>query len=186
METINFESDSLLRIAVAHAQFESIHPFLGGNGRLGRILIALMAQQENIMTTPIFFVSEELEKERQRYYNTLNEIRGQSPTWVNWILFFLTACERTAINLLNKIESAQMLSEKGMKQCQTDTQLKVWLATLNNPVATVSEISSMVQMHHATVRKARDFLVEKGFLEKDKYAKRNIKYFNYDIIRIFH
>ena len=68
-------------MAIAHAQFESIHPFLDGNGRIGRILIVLMAMKYNLLEKPLFFVSEELEKERIRYYNTLNSTRNKEPNW---------------------------------------------------------------------------------------------------------
>lgn len=75
-EVLNEESNPLLKAAIIHAQFESIHPFLDGNGRLGRIIIVLYLIQAEIIAKPIFFVSEELERERMRYYNLLNGVRG--------------------------------------------------------------------------------------------------------------
>lgn len=69
----------LFKLAIMHAQFESIHPFLDGNGRLGRILIALMAIKYGLVDIPVFLVSEELEKERLRYYDLLNGVRGKNP-----------------------------------------------------------------------------------------------------------
>lgn len=182
-ETINYDSDTLLRIAVAHAQFESIHPFLDGNGRLGRILIALMAVQEGLLNYPIFFVSEELEKERIRYYNALNATRGNEPDWNPWLNLFLNASEQMAKNILRKINMADEHARNGLKVCQTQTQKNVWLATFSLPVATPAQISEATSYHSATVKKALDFLVDAGLLDRDNSVKRNIPYYNYDLIR---
>lgn len=183
-ESITYSSDTLLRIAVAHAQFESIHPFLDGNGRLGRILIALMSVQEGLLNYPIFFVSEELEKERIRYYNALNATRGDEPDWLPWLTLFLNASEQMAKNILKKIHSADEHARKGLAICQTETQQKVWLSTFQSPVATASHLSEMTGYHSATVKKALDFLVSKSLLDKDNTVKRNIPYYNYDLIRV--
>ncbi|MBN2959203.1 MAG: Fic family protein [Streptococcus gordonii] len=183
-EYITYDSDTLLRIAVAHAQFESIHPFLDGNGRLGRILIALMSVQEGLLNHPIFFVSEELEKERIRYYNALNATRGDEPDWIPWLTLFLNASEQMAKNILNKIHNADEHARKGLAICQTETQQKVWLSTFRSPVATASHLSEMTGYHSATVKKALDFLVSKSLLDKDNTVKRNIPYYNYDLIRV--
>lgn len=182
-ERLSYDSDTLLRIAVAHAQFESIHPFLDGNGRLGRILIALMAVQEGLLNYPIFFVSEELEKERIRYYNALNATRGQKPDWLPWLNLFLTASEQMAINILKKIHNADEHARKGLELCQTQTQKNVWLSTFRHPIATAAQLAEVTGYHSATVKRALDFLVSKSLLDKDYSVRRNIAYYNYDLIR---
>lgn len=181
--SISYDADPLLRIAIMHAQFESIHPFLDGNGRLGRILIALMAVKESIMEAPLFFVSEELEKERVRYYNSLNDTRGDNPDWESWLLFFLNSSERMADKIINKIETSEEVALLGLKKCQTEIQKKVWLATFSSPVTTAKNVADITGNHQSTVKKALDFLVSKGLLDKDKSAKRNVQYFNYDLLR---
>lgn len=180
---ISYDADSLLRIAIMHAQFESIHPFLDGNGRLGRILIALMAVKEKIMDAPLFFVSEELEKERIRYYNSLNYTRGDNPDWESWLMFFLNASERMADKIIEKIESSEQLAKFGLEKCQTEIQQKVWLATFSMPIATAKVISDFTGHHQNTVKKALDYLVSIDLLDKDKSVKRNVQYFNYDLLR---
>ncbi|SFL47851.1 Fic family protein [Lactococcus garvieae] len=183
-EYINYNSDALLRIAVVHAQFESIHPFLDGNGRLGRILIALMAVKEKLLDYPVFFVSEELEKERIRYYNALNAVRGKEANWIPWLMLFLNASEQMAFNILKKINNADRHARAGLKECKTQTQKDVWLGTFNLPVATPKQLSELTGYHHATVKKSLDYLVQKGLLDKDNTVKRNIPYYNYDLIRV--
>lgn len=64
----------VIKVAILHAQFESIHPFLDGNGRIGRIMIALYMMQSDQLSSPIFFVSEELERQRAKYYYLLNRL----------------------------------------------------------------------------------------------------------------
>ncbi|WMB29413.1 Fic family protein [Streptococcus didelphis] len=156
-EVITFDSDTLLRIAVAHAQFESIHPFLDGNGRLGRILIALMSVKEGLLKHPIFFVSEELEKERIRYYNALNATRGKNPDWNLWLNLFLNASEQMANNILTKIQSADEHAKKGLSICLTQTQKTVWLSTFSLPVSTAKQLAEATNFHPATVKKPWTF-----------------------------
>src|SRR5699024_5977995 len=82
---------AIVKEKILHAQFEYIHPFLDGNGRIGRIIIALFMMQSDQLSSPIFFVSEELEKQRAKYYHLLNRTRGNSPEWYSWLDFFVDA-----------------------------------------------------------------------------------------------
>lgn len=182
-EYFPYDTSSLVKMAIAHAQFESIHPFLDGNGRLGRILLVLISVKESLVSSPIFFVSEELEKERIRYYNSLNSTRGQEPDWSNWLLFFLQASERMANNIIQKLLSAEKLATEGMNNCETDMQKNIWLATFSNPITTAKEISSILTIHPTTAKRGLDFLVTKNMLDRDESKKRNQKYYNYDLIR---
>ena len=177
-------SDPLIKAAIIHAQFESIHPFLDGNGRLGRILIVLYLLQSKLITKPIFFVSEELEKERARYYKLLNGVRGNQPDWGKWILFFLNACDRMAERIHNKLDRAEQLARKGLSLCETESERKVWLYTFSNPFTTVAEVYNHLQISPNTARKALNSLDEKELLFADTDVKRNKKYRNYDLMRI--
>lgn len=177
-------SDPLIKAAIIHAQFESIHPFLDGNGRLGRILIVLYLLQSKLITKPIFFVSEELEKERARYYKLLNGVRGNQQDWGKWILFFLNACDRMADRIHNKLDRAEQLARKGLSLCETESERKVWLFTFSNPFTTVAEVYNHIQISPNTARKALNSLDEKELLFADTDVKRNKKYRNYDLMRI--
>ena len=97
----------LIKMAIMHAQFESVPPFCDGNGRLGRILIVLMAMSYDLVDFPVFLVSEELAKERARYYALLNGIRGDNPDWYLWINFFLECCERMTSKQIEKMKNAE-------------------------------------------------------------------------------
>lgn len=89
------EGDPLVQLAIVHAQFEIIHPFLDGNGRLGRILIPLFLHEKRVLSRPMFYLSEYLEGNRDAYVTSLRAL-GQPGSWNQWITFFLTAVEAQA------------------------------------------------------------------------------------------
>ncbi len=180
----NEHADPLIKTAIIHAQFESIHPFLDGNGRLGRILIVLSLIQSKTITQPFFFVSEELEKERPRYYDMLNGIRGNNPKWGDWILFFLEACNRIAERINRKLDAAEQLAKHGLTQCQTDSEKRVWLYTFSDPYTTATTVSKKLKLSANTARNALKTLTGKRLLFSDAEVKRNKKYRNYDLMRI--
>lgn len=178
------KEQSLIKTAILHAQFESIHPFLDGNGRLGRILIVLNLIKDDLITDPVFFVSEELEKEKARYYDLLNGVRGQNPDWASWIKFFLTACNRMADNLISKFNQADELATNGMKNLTLESEKKVWIHSFSDPFATVQSVSEGTGLSKGTARNALNSLVEMKLLYSDNQTKRNKKYRNYDLMRI--
>lgn len=178
------EADPIVKTAIIHAQFESIHPFLDGNGRLGRILIVLSLIQSKIITHPIFFVSEELEKERARYYDMLNGVRGDQPLWGDWILFFLKACDRMAERIHTKLGHAEKLAKDGLAQCRIESEKSVWLYTFSDPFTTAKQAADHLEIAQDTARKALKSLTEKRLLFTDSHTQRNKKYRNYDLMRI--
>lgn len=174
----------LVKTAILHAQFESIHPFLDGNGRLGRIMVVLHLMQSGTMAKPIFFVSEELEKEKMRYYDLLNGVRGDDPDWGSWIIFFLKACDRMADAINEKLDAAEELARAGLRECETASDRRVWIYSFSNVVATASAVAKDLKMAPNTARSSLKNLVEKGLLYTDRQTKRNKKYRNYDLLRI--
>lgn len=95
------EKDPLVQLAVVHAQFESIHPFLDGNGRVGRILIPLFLMEKKLLSSPIFYMSAFLEAHREIYYENLNSL-SKNKKWEDWITFFLGAVIEQAQNNATK------------------------------------------------------------------------------------
>ncbi len=93
------ELDPLVQLAIVHAQFEMIHPFGDGNGRLGRIIMPLFLYHKNVLSTPMFYLSAYFEKHRTNYYDKLNGI-SQNGNWNEWIIYFLKAVkEQSEINI---------------------------------------------------------------------------------------
>ena len=182
--TIDENADPLLKIAIMHAQFESIHPFLDGNGRLGRILIALMAVKYGLVNVPVFLVSEELEKERSRYYDLLNGIRGEEPDWFAWLSFFIDFCGRMSEQLVKKMQTSSQLAEHGLKKIKLDSERKTWLLSFKCPRLTVKDVVQACKMNISTARKALNALVEYDLLFTSKNIKRNKAYINYNLIRL--
>lgn len=89
------EKDPLVQLALIHAQFEVIHPFLDGNGRIGRILVPLFLHEKKVLSRPMFYLSEYLESNREQYVGRLRAL-GSKGAWDQWIQFFLTAVEAQA------------------------------------------------------------------------------------------
>ncbi len=90
------EKDKLVQIAVAHYQFEAIHPFMDGNGRIGRLIISLMLYEKKLLTFPFIYLSEFFEEHRQDYYDLLRGV-SENSDWESWILFFLNGLDIQAI-----------------------------------------------------------------------------------------
>ena len=179
-------SDPLIKTAIMHAQFESIHPFLDGNGRMGRILIVLSTMQDGLIDKPVLFVSEELEKERLRYYNLLNGVRGKNPDWFSWIEFFLDACQRMATSLLNRLESINELATSGAKRINSDRNVinQIWVMTFLKPYLTVSEVAKHLDIAVSTARRDLNTLVELKLIDVDNSKRKNKVYVNYDLLRL--
>lgn len=175
-------SHPLLKVAILHAQFESIHPFLDGNGRLGRILIALYIVQSKLVSSPIFFVSEELEKQRARYYHLLNGVRGENPDWGGWLKFFLNASDRMADKLTALLDKAELIAENGLLKCEREIQRNVYLFTFREPNTTALQVAQQFKVATSTARNVLNELHELDLIFKDPSQKRNIEYFNYDVL----
>jgi len=182
---IDEHAHSLLKVAILHAQFESIHSFLDGNGRIGRIIIPLYMMQVGQLSGPIFFVSEELGKQRAKYYHLLNGTRGECPDWYSWLAFFIDASGRMAKKLNKLLDEANSLAKEGLAQCTIQTEKYIYLLTFSRPNITAVEAAKQVKVTPSTARRTLNALVEKELLFKDQAQKRNIEYFNYNILELF-
>lgn len=105
------ERDALVQLAVIHAQFEIIHPFRDGNGRIGRVLIPLFLLDKGILDSPVFYLSEYLEANRDEYSASLRSI-SDSGSWAVWLAFFLKAVERQSVAIRQKAERIIDLYER--------------------------------------------------------------------------
>ena len=143
-----------------------------------------MAVNYGLVDAPIFLVSEELERERSRYYDLLNGIRGNDPDWYSWLSFFVDCCGTMANKLVSKMQDLIKLAEKGMKLLSTVSEQKVWIASFHNPFLTAMEVSREVELSPATVRRALKSLADKELLYTPKDQHRKRTYVNYDLLRI--
>jgi Fic family protein len=112
------ESDALIKMAVLHYQFESIHPFYDGNGRTGRILNVLYLVKEGLLESPILYLSGYIIQHKATYYDLLQRVRTDN-AWEEWILFMLTAVEETARLTLDTIQQIVALMESTAEEART-------------------------------------------------------------------
>ena len=105
------EKDVLVQIGIAHYQFEAIHPFMDGNGRIGRLLIPIFLYQRKVLPYPVLYISEYFERYRRQYYNLLNRI-SQKGDWESWLKFFLKAIRIQAQTTAATIYQVKFLYEK--------------------------------------------------------------------------
>ena len=189
IDYINNPSDSfrpLVRTAIIHAQFETIHPFMDGNGRVGRMLIPMYLFHQSQIELPCFFISEALEHDKIRYYNLLNNIRTQVD-WNEWIRFFLSTvtkqCDKyikiiTAINNLysNHFEAACNLS-------RSSNMVEVINALYSFPIVTAKQISETTSVPISTVNRYLNLLVKNKILYTDN-KKKNRTYYYADLLEI--
>jgi len=105
------DEDPIVQVAVAHAQFEILHPFKDGNGRIGRMLIPLLLHQRRALSRPMFYLSEYLEANRNEYYDRLLAITDDGD-WQGWLNFFVTALVAQAENNLAKVKAVRDLYEE--------------------------------------------------------------------------
>ncbi|MCB1212925.1 MAG: Fic family protein [Chlamydiia bacterium] len=118
---IDLNEEVLSQLAVVHAQFEIIHPFMDGNGRIGRILIPLFLYQKKMLHRPMFFLSEYLEERREEYCDTLGFISANGD-WLGWVSFFLEAVRTQAIRNTTKVKNILNLYEKLKIEFQKETK----------------------------------------------------------------
>lgn len=128
------EKDRLVQLAIIHAQFEIIHPFLDGNGRLGRILIPLFLFEKNLLTSPNFYISAYLEAHRRVYYDRLARITAEDD-WEGWINFFLEAI----------IEQSKLNTQKAKSILGLYNEMKVEIAGLTKSQFSINALDAIFE-----------------------------------------
>lgn len=112
--------DSLVQLALLHVEFEALHPFLDGNGRLGRMLVPLFMWKKGLISRPMFYISAVFESDRENYYSHLRSV-SQSGEWTNWCIFFLQAVQKQAEDNINKAKSILSLYDEMKRTIPTLT-----------------------------------------------------------------
>ena len=172
--------DPLIKAALIHYQFETIHPFLDGNGRVGRLLITLFLMETHILSTPSLYISCYLKSNRIEYYDRMTEVR-KSGNYEQWILFFLRAIAETAEDAIDTIDKLTALHTKSIDLIDAESSriknnLKSLLTYLEkNPIIDVKKTSDALGFSYNTTAKYVGLFCDKGILSQtSKVGKSKI------------
>lgn len=173
----------LLRAALAHVQFETIHPFLDGNGRLGRLLIVLLLHQRGLLSQPLLYLSLYLKQHRAVYYELLDRVRTEGD-WEGWVDFFLEGVEQTARSAVETARRLVDLFETDTLRVQAKGRtaanlLRVLAALRARPVLTLKHLVEVHEMTFPTATRAMQALVALGIARELTGGRRN-RVFVYD------
>ena len=167
----------LLKAAISHVQFEKIHPFLDGNGRLGRLLISLLLYENKVLQKPLLYLSLYFKINRQEYYEHLTNVRINGD-WEKWIDFFADAvihtsnqAVNTAKNLIALINSHE--SKVNSMGRASSTALVVYRCFVKQPVLNANTIQTQTSLSAATIHSSLENLIKLGILEEVSQKKRN-------------
>jgi len=117
--------DPLIKLAVLHYQFETIHPFYDGNGRTGRILNILYLNQCGLLDLPILYLSRYIIENKNKYYTKLRNLT-EKQTWQDWILYMLDGVEQTAVNTKKRVQEIRELMDKSITFCRENLPMRVY------------------------------------------------------------
>ena len=183
--------DPLIQAALIHYQFETTHPFLDGNGRVGRLLITLFLMEKDILSTPALYISYYLKMNRIEYYDRMTQVR-RTGDYEQWSSFFLQAFADSAEDAIHTIDRLTALHDKSTKlfdsltKRQRTSVLKVFSYLESNPIIDIQKTATTLEMSYNTVSKVVSILIEDGILKQtDKSGKAKIySYTEYlDILR---
>ena len=169
--------DVLIRAALIHYQFETIHPFIDGNGRMGRLLITLFLHEQRVLSKPALYISCFLKEYRREYYSRLMEVRTDGH-FEQWVQFFLQALIEAAENTIATIkvlvalrqQNQALIAQSGRAAART---LKVFDYLERHPIIEIGKTAKALDLSFNTVASAVQWLVDKGILVPTTNFKRN-------------
>ena len=161
----------LIQAALIHYQFETIHPFLDGNGRIGRLLITLFLMEKNVLSTPALYISYYLKLNRVEYYDRMTEVR-RTGDYEQWIFFFLQAFTDSARDAITAIDQLTALHQESVNTINSFTQrqqknlLKLLSYLEAHPIIDISQTADALDLSYNTVAKSITTLMDKGLLQQ--------------------
>lgn len=175
--------DVFIKAALIHYQFEMIHPFLDGNGRIGRLLITLFLMEKKALTSPSLYVSCFLKKNRIEYYDRMSEVRAKGD-YEQWVKFFLQAVDESAREASKSIEELAELHQTNAKAISklgrsSKNALLVFNYLESNPIIEIQKTSEALKVSFNTVSSAVARLIKMGILVQNREGKRN-RTFSYE------
>lgn len=168
----------LLRIGMVHTQFETIHPFLDGNGRVGRLLITLLLCEQRVLSQPVLYISHYLKANRQSYYEMLQAVRDQG-AWEQWLKFFLRGIRAVSDEATETARRIVGLREAHRKLITTSfgraagTGMTLLEELFRHPVVNVNYVAGLLNMTHAGANNLVRRMVEAGVLIEITGQPRN-------------
>jgi Fic family protein len=173
----------LVRAGLAHVQFETIHPFLDGNGRVGRLLITLLLCHAGVLREPLLYLSLYLKQNRATYYELLDRVRRDGD-WEAWLAFFLEGVQRTAEDAVSTAQELagvfqadrSMIEPRGRR---AGSALRVHQALKARPLSSMQEVCRTTGLSFPAASSAMDLLVELG-IARELTGKRRNRLFVYD------
>lgn len=185
------EMDPLIKMAIIHHQFESIHPFYDGNGRTGRILAVLFLVCSDLLDTPILYLSRYITHNKGEYYRLLQEVRNAHgedfSVWEEWVLFMLKGVEETADETIRLVKGIGALMQAFKQEIRPLLGKQYSHELLNNlfshPYTKIEYVERDMQVHRNTAQKYLDSIVESGLMEKRKIGRSNY-YLNVQLIEL--
>ena len=189
IDYINNPSDTyrpLVRTAIIHAQFETIHPFLDGNGRVGRMLIPMYLYSQSQIDLPCFFISEALERDKIKYYALLNNTRSKKD-WNEWIKFFLATVSKQCDKYIKIISDINTLYDQHMKKAcdlaRSSNIVEIVNILYRYPVISAKQISKLTEIPPTSINRYLNLLVENQMIYTDNKS-RNRTYYYFDLLDI--
>jgi len=156
----------LVHCAIMHEQFEAIHPFLDGNGRVGRLLITLFLVERGRLSQPLLYLSAYIEAHRQEYYDLLQRVRTRGD-WLSWLRFFITGVTEMSVEAVGHASQLMNLREKFRARFRDKVHAVRLLDELfMNPYMSVSRAQDILKVSNPTARKAVMLLQQKGLLQE--------------------
>ncbi len=171
------EYPAFIHAAIVHAQFETIHPFLDGNGRVGRLLITFLLMQQKVITRPILYLSYHLKRHRAEYYDRLNAIRVAGD-WEGWVRFFLRGVYETASEATETAQRIVRLRERHQREIGHHgygmNEVRLIDLLFQRPLVNVALVQQELGVESfQTASKAIERLVALGYLEEITGRKRD-------------
>ena len=179
----NSSYPAIVRAALAHVQFETIHPFLDGNGRIGRLLIAFILHHEGVLQRPLLYLSLYFKQHRQEYYRLLDLVRVEGD-WEAWLDFFLEGVLHTAQNAVETAQRLVALFEDDAQAIQhtqraASTALRVFHALCQRPILTLKQVCERTGLSFPAVSRGMQALLRLGIAREITGHKRR-RMFAYD------
>lgn len=173
----------LVKAALAHVQFETIHPFLDGNGRIGRLLIPFILHHGGVLSKPLLYLSLYFKQHRTEYYRLLDQVRTEGD-WEAWLDFFLEGVEHTASNAVETAQRLVALFTDDAARVQSlgraaGSTLRVFRALCERPIVTLNEVCRRTGISFPTATKRINGLLDLGIARELTGQRRN-RVFAYD------